>query len=597
MARWHLTATTTHHKTACDVCTTAEFQPNGSHVGEGHFVQSYKKRAIDNTNFLNFDNGDWICSAGTILAEGELGKEPLERVYSEYISGGINRARSKVLGHYAVAIKHENRITVFTDPQGAFRLFYTEKENYVISNSFHVVGSCLSNFSIDKVRLIADALQIALPGEETPIQGVKRLFGTQKLTISLPTGTPIVEEVNGQIDTINANQSSIRQAVEQVSKETKEVFDQISKVVSVGVNATGGLDTRTVLAGALNQGIDPLLMHGVGNSALTNTQQEDQKISRELADRFNLNYYEMDWSDNHPHDYDTLDELFERHGFNFRGYGAPRPFYKELEGGITPYPKLHLGGYAHAFTNKKPWGYKKNKFPFQYLFENITHDYIESEEFGCSSEYREKMRKDIRSAIDCSPYSYPEHNANLKEFINSRLFIKSRTSANNINLFSEFSHYLAPFLLKKLSRPLINLPSEFRTDDEFQIRLINDLWPDALDVQVYSGLERVNVDEGSYSSRRPPTVKLKNTAIERIKPILPAEIKPMANQIYRRVLGNSTDSTDINKEIRKKNSEYISKNEFLDCIDSVHGLNLVRVNNIQRNAFGISKMMPDRHNK
>jgi hypothetical protein len=597
MARWHLTGGEETARRARAVCESAGLETSGSRSGPGYDVRAYGKRAVDAGNFVDFGEDGWICSAGTIVSNGELGEAPLRELYRRISSDGVSAARSSVIGHYAVAAKVGDTVTVFTDPMGAFQLYYgADGSPLVVSNSLHVVAESLPSLSVRPIRVVVDAFQQAIStGEETFYEGVNRLFGSQVLTVDLPAGELSVDRLPTPTHDVSGSHSSVSDAVDRYRSEVRDVFDQLVGIDSVALNTTGGLDTRTVLAAALDRDLAPQLIYGVGNSGLTNTKRSDLEAALELSETLDLPFYRMDWSDDHPHDRETLAELFARHGFLFSKYGAPRSLLAELDGGITPYPTLQLGGYSPAFTNKRLWETDRDSYSFEELVEHFVHEGVEDDAFECEERYREDVAGEVRTALDRGGIEFPERDAPLEAFVKARLFLYVRPAAAPANLFNEFAYYLAPFLLKRLYDPLLEVPMEYRRGDEFQIRLIHALHAPAFEASVFTGRKPATVDLDSFTMRRPLALRLRQRAHGIAGSVLPEPVKPLAKRAYRRVGADPHDELGVDDRIRQENARQVLENPVVgDCFSDVPGIGLAYLNNLQRYAFGVETIGYDR---
>lgn len=60
----------------------------------------------------------------------------------------------------------------------------------------------------------------------------------------------------------------------------------------VGINMTGGLDSRVVLGGCLAAGIKPTLLHAQGNSpAVTGTEVGDLRCVESMSKKWGCQFY------------------------------------------------------------------------------------------------------------------------------------------------------------------------------------------------------------------------------------------------------------------------------------------------------------------
>jgi hypothetical protein len=454
---------------------------------------------------IQCENGDWICSAGTIIYNGRLGEQALRDCYADFVAGGIQTLRSTAIGHYAVAIKLKDKVSIFTDQQGALNLYYiSEGSFWFVSNSLQVCASALPNLKIDATKLLVIALQTQLPGEDTFYAGIKRLFGTQVIQIDLGLGTFCVERIPKRSPVRSHGLSTILDFIDQYKQEVRTVFQELAAVGQIGLFATGGMDSRTILAALLDQKAPLMLMYGVGNSRLTDYHARDLDIARTVAELYNLSFKQLDWSGNQPHDEESLQEIFQTYGFQAEIYGAPESFLRAFNGGITPYPTLLLGGYSPAFTSARPWELPQQDFTFGDLVSDAMRFQGSTvEESRClvdKDAYRSAFAAEVRTGLNCAEIHYPDTGASLDTFVEAKLFLYIRAESRFLNLANEFGHYVAPFLMTRLYDPLLSVPLRYRAKDEFQLRLIHALEPELVRVPFFSSLGQTKVNPATFHS-------------------------------------------------------------------------------------------------
>jgi len=583
MARWFLTSNERVYNRAERTCREANLTVSGSNRQEESFLNVYQKRTVPVSNFIECGDGDWVCSAGTIVHDGDVGSEVLRYCRESILKKGVQRLRSKLLGHYAVAIKHGNRVTVFTDPQGALTLYYVEmnSSNWFMSNSLHTCASVLSEPVVDRTALIAAAFQASNPGKETFYAGVKRLFGTQVITIDTNQQEFEVRRLPSENKTWPSY--SFGETINRYKKEVQYVFGQLSGVGSVGLMATGGLDSRMVLSALLDQQNEPLLLYGIGNSSLTNTQNTDLEIVRQVAEGLDLNLYEMDWSGKQPYSTTELERLFQKYGFKFEVYGASNSFLQELEGEISPFPDLILGGYSPALTNMKLWELNSQTFTGSILRTHYTSDCIRNRFFRCKEEYKRYIKRAVDDALRYSGVLKKQNAFSLSEFVQARLFLYLRIESRFLNLANEFSPYVAPFLLKRLYDPLLSMPFEYRHKDKLQANLIHDMFPALLDYPLFSGLRKAIVDErlevSFVKSRNEKSVRRDNWVLSLVGGLLPSPVKKPLRKLHQLYLhtrrkwrAENTKRLDIDRNIRLEYASSVAQDPLLSsCIDTVEG--------------------------
>jgi hypothetical protein len=504
--------------------------------------QAYLKRIVATANLIKCGENDWICSAGTIIYNGRLGEEALRDCYADFVKAGISAVQSKAIGHYALAIRRNNEIMIFTDPQGALNLYYIGTGSFwFASNSLYVCASALSHRKIDATKLLVTALQSSLPGEDTFYSDIKRLFGTQLIQIDLGDGTFRVERIPKSDSVLSWGLPSIQDAIDQYKQEVRAVFAELAAVGPIGLFGTGGMDSRTILAGLLDRQALLQLMYGIGNSRLTDYDSNDLDVAQSVAKLYNLPFQQLDWSGNQPHSEETLQEFFRTYGFSYEIYGAPESFLRTFNGGISPYPKLLLGGYCPAFTNAKPWEFNQASFTFDDLIDDGMHyqggTVEKSPGIVDKAAYRSVFASEVKTSLRCAEIAYPDDGASLETFVKAKLSLYIRPESRFLNFANEFGHYIAPFLMKRLYDPLLSVPFKYRAKDEFQLRLIHALAPGLMEVPLHSGWGPARIDRDTFRLIR-DRVDQKKSLVRRIaNVVLPSVLRRPARNIYSR-LGN-----------------------------------------------------------
>ena len=540
MSRWYLTSSLNADREAQLVCQRANLTSSGRVSEANYYGRAYSKRVVATTNLIECGKNDWICSAGTIIYNERLGQEALRDCYENFVTSGISAVRSKAIGHYAIAIKHNNEITIFGDPQGALNLYYSATgSSWFVSNSLYVCASVLPYRKLDTTKLLVTILQSSLPGEDTFYSDIKRLFGTQLIRIDLRGGTFRVEPIPESASALSWALPSIQDAIDLYRQEVCAVFRELAAVGPIGLFATGGMDSRTILAGLLDQHAALQLMYGIGNSRLTDYDTNDLELAKTVARLNNLVFQELDWSGNQPHSEDALRELFRTYGFRYEIYGAPESFLRTFSGGISSYPELFLGGYSPAFTSAKPWELNQTSFTFDDLIADGMHYQGGSiEESRCivgKTAYRSAFAEEVKRGLRCADISYPDNGASLEIFVKAKLFLNIRAESRFLNFANEFGHYIAPFLLKRLYDPLLSVPIEYRAKDEFQLRLIHSLAPGLVDVPLHSVWGFAQIDRNTFRLIRSRVDQKKSRVGRVVNVVLPPILRGPAQTIYSRV--------------------------------------------------------------
>jgi hypothetical protein len=472
-----------------------------------------------------------------MIYNGRLGQEALRDCYADFATGGISAIQSKAIGHYALAIRRHNEVTIFTDPQGALSLYYVSTgSSWFVCNSLYVCASALSQRKLDATKLLVATLQTNLPGEDTFYSDTKRLFGTQFIRIDLDQGTFRVERIPRSASVLSWGLPSIQDAIDQYKQEVRAVFRELTAVGPIGLFATGGMDSRTILASLIDRQVPLQLMYGIGNSRLTDYGAGDLDGAKAMAKLYNLPFQLLDWSGNQPHSEETLQELFRTYGFDYEIYGAPESFLRTFNGGISPYPTLFLGGYSPAFTSARPGDLNQTSFAFDDLTADaIRYQGVPVESNRCilgRASYRSTFAAEVKTALRCAEIDYPEEGASLETFVKAKLFLYLRAESRYLNFANEFGHYIAPFLMKRLYDPLLSVPLEYRAKNEFQLRLIHALAPGLLEIPLHSGGRAAWIDRETFRLIHHRVDQQKSLVRRVADVVLPPVLRKPARNIY-----------------------------------------------------------------
>jgi hypothetical protein len=352
----------------------------------------------------------------------------------------------------------------------------------------------------------------------------------------------------------NWNLPTIEEAVDQYSREVRTVFHQIAAVCPVGLFGTGGLDSRTVLAGLLDQDADVRVMYGTGNSRLTDFHERDLSLAEQVAQHCGVPFERLDWSGTQPHSDEALKALFAEYGFQSEIYGAPQAFLSTFKGGLSPYPAVMVGGYSPAFTNAKPWEGEDSKVPFESLVADAMHfqgGYVtDSRCISDKKSYRRVVTEGIRTALAVNGILYPEDGAPLETFVKAKLLLYVRAEARFLNFVNEFGYYVAPFMIKRLYEPLIDVPFKFRRGDEFQLRLIKMLTPQLVEIALYSGWQSASIDATSLRFVRDTVAPLGSRWKRVLKRAILTSLRQELKGVLRKMRKPAAHPADMNTAIQ-----------------------------------------------
>jgi len=522
-----------------------------------------QKRVKKYVNFVDFgENEGWAFGVGSFVSEsGKIGAEALQEVYENFSteSQGVN-SKTKLYGHYAIGIKKESEIWIWGDEINSYPIVYdgVSEDHFVVSNSLYdmlFAGYRMKADEYSKVFAVFHG-QHGI-GKNTVVQNIKRLRGKEQLQLNLKTSV-LKADVKSLLEKDFLGEShDCGSLVERFGRMSEKLFSLLKSYENISINATGGIDTRLILANAKKVGMNPHLLYGVGNSGMTNTKSEDLDAARNISQFFGWPLYVMDWGQEKIYSYDERASYTRRYGFN-QLYGSTKGVIAELEGKIVPYPGLQLGGYNPAFTNIKPWELNKDSYSLRDIAVFMSKEYIDIfVSDSVKSDYLNYLVSELKELVRylglSSVGKYTEN-----EFVMIFLEARKGIESNNLVSFNEFGVYIAPFYTSDLYEFLVDVPGSCRAHDSFQLQAIAQADEQSLNIPVYSGCRRFDVDIKKMRMSLP----FRDRVISGIKKAAPIGLKSLLKRAY-----SKPQSLSLTDGYRNAVYDELQKSYPSDCID------------------------------
>ncbi|MCQ8185495.1 hypothetical protein [Parvularcula maris] len=482
------------------------------------YAASAKKRSIEHVNAASEGPDRWLIATGSYGSfEDGWGGEALPQLLRRFDPSAPLKSRSDLFGHYGVAVRQGGSAFVFCDPIASYEIYVAAS----VSGDFLVATSlsdCMKAPWAGSTIGERQALVAAFHGERglgwrSTAEGVLSLRGHQYAALTR-------SERGWRLDLRRAERTEPRRArgrfgdaVEAYAQTTRSMLQVAKRAGRPAVNATGGLDSRLVLAAAKEAGMAGHLLYGKGNSALTNTRRQDRVAAQDLARYLGSELTVMDWSGHHvPHERRRR-LLRQRYGFKLP-YGGTERIIEAFEGGIDPYPDLQLAGYGPGFTNARIWSWQEPVGVREFA-KRYASAYLD---VFRSAPAREAYLDHVEEAVGeiAEAAGVPVKGGMITPEAAVALWASTKTSKESFNVqaFNEFCYYLAPHFTSQLQDQLLAVPPEWREGDRFQLTLIAAHDSGILDVPIYSGtrhyvLDRANMTVGLLEGRRDPASLLR----------------------------------------------------------------------------------------
>ena len=266
---------------------------------EGIYALATHKLTIDNKNYAVKDN-NFCIAVGTCIYSESLNYSSL---LSDY-NNNIDVIRENTIGQYGVCIKKDSNISFFGDRCGCFNIYYWigEDGTWIVSSSlFHMVKILKTNLTFNSFSIAERAFYKVLLNGRTFFEEIHRLRGTEILQCDLKKGNTIeIQHVDVAFPV-----GSFDEMVEKTVEAYKKNAQIVSKVLGTPrICATGGLDSRILLASFLSVGVKPNLFYGKGNNIITAPKKEDLIILKKINKKLKLEFELDDFSVSNPLDKD-----------------------------------------------------------------------------------------------------------------------------------------------------------------------------------------------------------------------------------------------------------------------------------------------------
>lgn len=458
---------------------------------KNYSVLSCGKKKICQTTV--YKNGDDFCvGSGSFIFNGAIGTDALQRIYNAF-SGDIADIRKLIFGNYAIVIKKGNSTYVFVDKFNAYSLYYYVSDfKFYICSSIACIGSVIPNLKLNRFGLFQYSFECACYGNETYLNNVYRLQGYEYILIDNATGSLSIKNI--VFDRYRPN-ISFDEATTNVANALRASYGQIREAYgnNVGINMTGGTDSRVALGGMLSAGILPKLFWGHSNStAVVGTEDEDGRCVDLMAQKFGLLFQKLNWDCVYPNSFNTWKDLFDKYGEYFTFYGGNESFHKSYES-IENYPAYldtGLGGESlrirEAYNNRTVDFNSLLDFINEYQIKSTNSSYISYTEMSnYFSELPIYMATKLEEEMKMYGFSQREK-VSLDEFEEVRFIQARRSDTVLVNYLNTYTNCICVPFTEQVFEKICLLKKEYRQFAHAQLYIIDKLNPKLLDIPFFS---------------------------------------------------------------------------------------------------------------
>jgi hypothetical protein len=445
-------------------------------------IYAFKKLKVSNNNFATIGN-DFVATSGTVIYNNKTGKPAMEMLYDD-ISKGINYIKENAVGNYCVAIKKDDCITIFTDKNAIYNIYYYNQNNdFLITNTFYHLAKTIDNLSINQTEILEYAFQYAILDNKTIFKDIYKLMGDEYLEIDLNIDALFFKKISLEKYQAKEEIPTPEQIAKKFAKETMTINSSFKKIT---IGTTGGLDSRIILAAFLNKGIKPQIIYGVGDSILTNTKNKDLEINKIYAEKFGLKLHEMNWKTNEPIN-EYWNYSLEKYGELFLVYAGNKNVFTEFETNVEA--DYITFGYYGELMRSFEWidSIKKeyltvNEFVNAYCDKNAINDILFD-----NDELDELKETILNKYIDiCTSEGIDMQKIHRNQLTRLYFFYAKNASTVLCNLCNCYGYSSMIFFENDLLSDILNIPYGDKKNAKYMLSIMNILYPEILNVPIFS---------------------------------------------------------------------------------------------------------------
>lgn len=498
------------------------------------------KLGMQNTNATQMD-GDFCIATGTCIYNESLNYTTLLQDFS----GDITLMREKTLGQYAVSIYKDNKLTVFGDACGCYDIYYyRDKSNtsWLISNSLYDIAKVIGheNLTLNEFNVIERIANRYIPNAETFFEQVSYLRGDEYIEINELNSQWRVNHINVDFPVEDDN---FKNVVNRAATELKRNAQIVAKVLGTPtICATGGLDSRLVLASFLANGIKPKLLYGVGNNRITSPRKEDEICVDKLSEKFGIEVIKGDFSVSTPLDTDWNDYIKECGFTTAYVWGGQKNVINSLLSGSD---LLMFGWGGELFRNI-------SGMTEQSTNATITLDEILSKWYMARAEsaplirdaipdYDSRIEKDLIK--ECG---YLGLDSSMMSIEDAWKIEKSYRSSADTQIPSFLQHYKYPYLLLFESNVLRHKVKCSEKDSvKFMLAICSALYPSILKLPLFTHQQWKEVDMTIMSLKAMRTSSSDSFLLTMLRKLSPESFKRIILRPFKRKFFNHKDDTKL----------------------------------------------------
>ena len=467
------------------------------------FLTYFKKKVHFQNSYVEKNN--FCLSAGTLIYKGKKEIEALKDILIDF-DGDIDKIRKKILGNYVVMLKQRSKVYVFVDKYNIYNVFYRlDNMNFTLSSDIMDVILSQDNCNISENNLLLESFQCSPYGKDTFIRGISKLLGRQYIEINTDKGAISIKDI--PYDRVRNNYNSIEDAAKVIADRINANYSILGKVFGndIGINMTGGLDSRTVLAGCVSAGIRPQLIHAQSNSlAVTGTEIGDLQSVESIALSLGIKVNLLNWNCDYPNNFSKWNDLFQKYGFDYKFYGGNPNFFNSYEYLENCPSLLETGLFGECMRIREQYSEKTEPFASaedfinEYQISGTNSRYLgNSDVYSKSQELKIYMIMRFKQELKAFGFN-PEGKITMDRFEEIRYIHHRSTDAVLINFLNQLTGCMSVLGCEQVCEYIYDTKKEYRNYGALQLRIIENLSPALVHIPFFSHCRKCTVNKKKY---------------------------------------------------------------------------------------------------
>ena len=521
---------------------------------KGNFgeITAYKKININTNNYAQIGE-NWIIGTGTYVYKDKIDEEALFFILKYLIRGKSNieesllEIRKQILGSYSLVIGLDENVFIIIDNLDSYNLYYYLNDNeFIMTNTWYHVNKGKSKPSkIDAKQFAEYFCKIDNIYDRTPYKDIRRLDECHYIQYS---NNKWCEKL------FKSKKISFHGDFwKEILKDYKSIEIAMKKI---GISYTGGLDSRMNLALLLAINGKPKLYYGVGNTRETNTKEIDQHIFEETVKRYNLESSIMNWNETETNNYE---DNIEKYGELASLYASNNNFFNEYYNNIDVNCMLY--GYGGEYLRNNDYRAEK-EFNLKWYIDTYFDNYLIS-----SLKEKDEYLNEVYNLIleFCHKRDIDENHISRNDMTILNYSVKRGTSTRMCNFTNLFEYSCLMLPNASLLYLANQVPYEERENGKFMIKGINNVFPDCLEIPIFSRHVLRTIDKVTFE------LKNQQKKLEGIRKVLGRSDLKYKNTLIRKIYfvlkGDKKGLEELLQEEKlKKNYKDIVQSKLVDSL-------------------------------